>query len=816
MKNKLLEEQIFIIKISSYYLTKNEFQKNDLKEIYYRQLSWIKSLIIKKDKRISYEIRIIYNPDFDSQIKDEINFYIIIRSDKIGKKQFKNYCKNFYDLSVNNYSNYDFEIIDGKNSDLVFNSSDINFVSEIKRQSEVIKLDTIEEKPVKKFGLVSNNKEGGANNFQSQIYHVAPFPIGKNFANTFFKQLSTLNSKYIFSITLKPIDQNKELINLINKQIIICEKFAQLNLSNSSDVNELFPALREKARYYQMFQNNILKSVKGNPLLLQIIVGSNNPLSEILVNLFISYLTELNVEPNFITNKYSSENINLEIRKISLQNKNGTKNIFGKLNLFFDKDDYQSNIKFLLEHNISIEEAAAIFSPPVLLQENLDGIDVKRSPQIPTFEHFPTEGVELGNNYYGNNVKSIKIADDDRRRHQYIVGQTGTGKTTLLKNMIISDIKNGNGLCVIDPHGDLFKELLVTIPQERIKDIVLIDPTDIDYPVGINLLEYRDKTERYFIAQEVVYILSKLLIDEYGAPSLSTFAGPIFFQHVKMNLLLTMSDPDIKSTLFDFYNIFQIENYWKKWLPLKTSDAHLENWVSSVLPNTDYLRQGSEGLSTGAYISSKFEQFLFDPKLRNIFSQSNSTIDFKDIMDSGKILLVNLAKGELSQINSRFLGLVILAKLQSAALERIKIEKKLRKDFFVYIDEFQSITTDNFITLLSEGRKFRISLILANQFISQIPEHIQKAIFGNVGTVVSFRVGLDDAEILEKRFYPYISKEYLIDLANWNAYISTLKDGKPIPPFSLTTILNSINDSKKKVNDIYAFSREHYSKKINS
>ncbi|HED36954.1 MAG TPA: DUF87 domain-containing protein, partial [Ignavibacteria bacterium] len=633
MKNKLLEEQIFIVKISSYYLTKNEFQKNDLREIYYRQLSWIKSIIIKKDKRISYEIRIIYNPDIDSQIKNEINFYIIIRSGKIGKKQFINYCKNFYDLAVNNYSNYDFEIIDSNNSDIVFNPFDVNFVSEIKRQSEIIKLDTIEEKPVKKFGLVSNNKEDGTNSSQSQIYHVAPFPIGKNFANTFFKQLSVSDSKYIFSITLQPIDPNKELVDLINKQIIICEKFAQLNLSQSSDVNELFPALREKARYYQTFQNNILKSINENPLLLQIIVGSNNPLSEILVNLFISYLTELNVEPNFITHRYSSENINLEIRKIFLKDKNGTKNIFGKLNSFFDNGDYQSNIEFLLEHNISLEEAAAIFSPPVLLQENLDGIDVKRSPQIPTFEHFPSGGVELGNNYYGSNVKSIKIVDDDRRRHQYIIGQTGTGKTTLLKNMIISDIKNGNGLCVIDPHGDLFKELLVTIPQERIKDIVLIDPTDIDYPVGINLLEYRNKIDRYFIAQEVVYILSKLLIDEYGATSLSTFAGPIFFQHVKMNLLLAMSDPEIKSTLFDFYNIFQIKDYWKKWLPLKISDTHLENWVGSVLPNTDYSRQGSEGLSTGDYISSKFEQFLFDPMLRNIFSQSKSTIDFKGIMD---------------------------------------------------------------------------------------------------------------------------------------------------------------------------------------
>ncbi len=807
MKENLLIQNVFAIKIKSYYLPINENDKLDLNERYLRQLSWLKSIFIKDDFRFVYELRIIYLPERVEQNAGKIEFYLIIKAAGIDKQTFYVYCNDLFNLAVISFPEYDFEMIVNEQLQHILYPFIVNFVFELKRTIDNINLDTLGDSKVNRIGF--NDKLDEKNNgiSESNIFNVTPYPITKNPANTFYKQLVSSKSNYIFSIILRPVNLNDDFLKFINKQILICERFSQLNLSISSDVNSLFPALKEKAKFYQSFQNHILNSLKEIPLTINIYMGSNNVLQDILANTFISFLTGENSKITIKRPISNSNYINLKMKIV------GAKNIFNLPSVKDPcnaepkgKDDYQS-INNLLEHTIGLEDAASIFSFPLLDAENLEGIETKRSRQIPTFENFPSEGVEVGVNVFGNKEIHIKLKEDDRRRHFYIVGQTGTGKTNLLKNMILSDIRQDKGLCVIDPHGDLFNELLNSMPASRIKDVVLIDPTDVKYPVGINLLEYKTEEQRYFIAQEMVNILKTLMIDEFGVSSIPNYAGPIFFQHVKMNLLLVMSDPQKMGSLFDFYNVFQINDYWKNWLPLKISDPHLENWVTSVLPNTDYQRQGSDGASLGAYISSKFEQFLFDPLLRNIFSQKQSTIDFKEVMDSGKILLVNLSKGALSQINSRFLGLVIMAKLQSEALQRIKIDKSLRKDFFVYIDEFQSITTENFVTLLSEGRKFRISLILANQFISQIPKNILEAIFGNTGTIASFRVGVEDAEILGKKFYPFLSKMDLINLPNWNAYMSTLNKGIPVPPFSIKTEFETICINKNIVEKIYSNSR---------
>ena len=306
----------------------------------------------------------------------------------------------------------------------------------------------------------------------------------------------------------------------------------------------------------------------------------------------------------------------------------------------------------------------------------------------------------------------------------YTVGQTGAGKTTMLKSMILSDINDGEGVCVIDPHGDLFYEILGKIPKHRINDVVLIDPLDIDYPVGLNLLECQYEIQRHFIIQEMVAIISKLIEDEYGPRSFAQFARPIFLQHMRMNLLLAMSDPQNPGTLLEFYTIFQEKEYWRRWLPIQIDDAILKRWVEDALPYVDYTKSSSDGPSMGGYIGSKFESFIFDPLLRNIFSQKRSTVDLRRIMDERKILLVNLTKGQLTETNSRFFGMVFMSMLVAATMERVKQPAANRSDFYIYIDEFQNIATQNIITLLSEGRKFGVSLILANQFLTQVSEKI--------------------------------------------------------------------------------------------
>jgi type IV secretory pathway TraG/TraD family ATPase VirD4 len=436
-------------------------------------------------------------------------------------------------------------------------------------------------------------------------------------------------------------------------------------------------------------------------------------------------------------------------------------------------------------------------------------VDTQRWREKSPPRELPSEGVLIGTSST-DITRSVRVGVSDRLRHVYVVGQTGTGKTTLLRTMILDDIAAGHGLCVIDPHGDLFQELVDSIPDHRRNDVILIDPTYLAYPVGLNMLEWHTEGERHFIAQEFAGILNRLLHDEFG-PSVSEMAGPVFFQHVRMNTLLAMSDPREPGTLIDLYAIFEEPGYWRRWVPLKMRDTQLQRWVDTGLPNADYIRTKPGEVSVGSWIASKFTPFVFDPMLRNVFGQRRSTVDLRDAMDRSKVVLVNLAKGQLTEANSRFFGMVILAKLQTAAMSRAALPADRRQSFFVYVDEFQSVATENFVTLLSEARKFGLGLVLSNQFVSQLENsRISEAIFGNVGTMVAFRVGARDAEIVEREMGPALGRSDVLNLPNWTAYVSTLVDGQVTPPFSIRTIpAGRALGSAEAIRDA---SRERYSR----
>jgi hypothetical protein len=438
-------------------------------------------------------------------------------------------------------------------------------------------------------------------------------------------------------------------------------------------------------------------------------------------------------------------------------------------------------------------EAATAFRLPIATRDGLPGLLVRSARRRPIPRvvalHAPEGGVHLGESRQLDHGQPVFVSERDRRQHMYVVGQTGTGKTTLLKHMVLDDICAGRGVAVIDPHGDLFEELLASIPAERWDDVVVLDPTDIDNPVGLNLLQCDAAEDRHLVVREMHAIMSRLLHDQYGAKS-QEFTGPIFFQHMQMNMLLAMSDPDHPGTLLQFYEIYRTPSFYKRWLPLVWTDHMLDRWVSGPLTKTDYLARSGSDISVGEYLSSKFDDFVFDPMLRSMFGQSRSTIDLLDIMDSGKILLVNLAKGQLSEQNSRFLGMVIMAKLQVAAMRRGRQAKEQRAPFFLYVDEFQNLATENFVLMLSEARKFGLGLVLANQFVSQIDnQRIVDAIFGNVGTLCAFRVGRKDAGMLESQFAPYFSEHDLANLPNWEACLRTTVGGQMAPPFTVNTVV---------------------------
>jgi len=417
----------------------------------------------------------------------------------------------------------------------------------------------------------------------------------------------------------------------------------------------------------------------------------------------------------------------------------------------------------------------------------------------------------LGKNEYLGLAQPVSLSARDRAAHLYVVGQTGSGKTTLLKGMALADMQAGRGLCVIDPHGDLFEELLETIPEHRKEDVVIFDPADDDHPVGFNLLECADDQQRQIVVREMRSIMRRFIEDSYQYMAVQ-YTGPVFYQHMQMNLLLAMSNPNQPGTLLEFYQIYQSRNYWRRWLPLGWEDEQLRRWVEVVLPSMDYTnRNHPQEASFGDYLSSKFVDFVFDPRLRLIFGQPRSTINLGRIMDEGKILLVNLAKGLIGEANAQFLGLMLMAKIQAEVMSRAKLDPAERKPFYIYVDEFQSLATDNFSVLLSEARKYNVSLTLANQFTSQISDpRIVQALFGNVGTILSFRLGLEDARMIEPQFLPYFDLTDLTNLPNWQVCVKAKINGQSPPPFILSTCLPDAVPSEQKAAAVRALSRQKY------
>ncbi len=474
-------------------------------------------------------------------------------------------------------------------------------------------------------------------------------------------------------------------------------------------------------------------------------------------------------------------------------------------------------LRFLVDGH----EAAYAFRFPEDSGDGLPGIEVhaqRMRPIPPELVPNPRKkdtrdsDLYLGINTYLGVPQEVFLPGKDRLTHMYIVGQTGTGKTTLLKTMILSDIHAGRGCALIDPHGDFFNELLGLIPPERIEDVVLLDPSDVEYPVGMNLLNANNAEERHFVVREMQAITKRLMEDQYGYKSVE-FMGPLFNQHLQMNMLLAMSDPDNPGTLFEFFQIFQSREYWKRWIPLKVEDAALRTWVTNVLPNYDYTSVKSGEISVGDYVGSKFADFFFDHRLRNIFSQQTSTIDLSDVMNKGKILLINLAKGLLGEANSRFMGLILMAKIQAEAMKRAKLPASKRQPFFLYVDEFQSLATENFTILLSEARKFGLGLVLANQFISQIKDpRIIQAVFGNVGTLLSFRLGLEDAQLMAPQFLPYFDHIGLTNLPNWRFAAKATVQGRGLPPFTLQTVLPPVQPDAEIAAQVREASRRKYNK----
>ena len=395
----------------------------------------------------------------------------------------------------------------------------------------------------------------------------------------------------------------------------------------------------------------------------------------------------------------------------------------------------------------------------------------------------PDHGILLGTNIYRNIKTPIMMTPADRLRHFYIIGQTGTGKTTLLKTMIRQDILNGEGVCMIDPHGSDIQEVLSFIPPERYEDVIYFDPGYTARPMGLNMLEYdiNFPEQKTFVINEMMSIFNKLF-------DMKATGGPMFEMYFRNAVGLVLEDPDSGCTLVDVSRVFSDKSY----RDLKLSKCK-NPLIASFWKDIATKAGGEASLANVIpYITSKFDVFLSNEIMRPIVAQEKSSFDFRDIMDNKKILLVNLAKGKLGDINSNLIGLIVVGKLLMAALSRTDSFGQDFPPFYLYIDEFQNVTTDSISTILSEARKYKLVLVVAHQYVAQLDDKIKNSVFGNVGSIDAFRVSSEDAEYLEKQFAPVFTAKDLMNLEMHNSYIKMLANNKPTKPFSMETNLPPI------------------------
>ena len=422
---------------------------------------------------------------------------------------------------------------------------------------------------------------------------------------------------------------------------------------------------------------------------------------------------------------------------------------------------------------LNLKEISTIFHFPVAVS-SMSQLKQAKAGEAPAPLNIPTSGILLGYNEFRGVKKEIRITPDDRLRHLYIIGQTGTGKTVILLNMIAQDIANGDGCCLIDPHGTDIQRILGWIPKERFDDVIYFDPAYTARPMGLNMLEAKPG-QKGFVVNELLSMFKQLFAGT------GTEMGAAFEQYFRNSALLVMSHPESGNTVLEIARVLIDEDFREMKLSHCTDPIIQQFWRGAKAVT------GDAGLANWApYITSKFDMFLTNDIMRPIMLQEKSVFDFRKIMDEKKILLVNLSKGLLGDINANLLGLIIVSKIQMAALSRAD-SPDLSKfpNFYLYMDEFQNVTTDSIASILSEARKYHLSLSMAHQFIAQLKDNIKNAVFGNVGTTLTYRVSPEDAEFLEKKYAPTFTARDITKLDNFNSYVNLLAGGVPLKPFSM-------------------------------
>jgi hypothetical protein len=566
---------------------------------------------------------------------------------------------------------------------------------------------------------------------------------------------------------------------------------------------------KEYRKNYSEIIKNIQKGMKAGEAISRSTVGGElvATISDLFFNKPATEKENLNIDSEKIelfSKKIKSNIVETNIRfVVSAKNHIRAEQILTEIESTFNQFNLVEGNSFIykrasgslkrLQRIFSFREFVPSTSIPLSLTElstliHLPVNGILSSPQFkqsqantaPAPNDIPTEGTVLGVNRHRNNERTIFMTELDRMRHLYVIGQTGTGKSKFLTNLIIQDIQHGNGVCMIDPHGTDIEEVLGAIPPEREKDVIYFDPSRMDRVIGLNMLEYdiNKPEQKTFVVNELFSIFQKL----YGANPESM--GPMFEQYFRNATLLVMEDPESGNTLMDISRVMADAKYRRMKLDKAKNPVVVQFWREIAT------KAGGEAALENIvpYIVSKFDVFTANDYMRPIIGQQKSAFNFRQVMDERKILLVNLAKGRLGEINANLIGMIFVGKILMAALSRVDDPTKSFAPFYLHIDEFQNVSTPAIASILSEARKYKLSLTMAHQFIAQLDPNIKDAVFGNVGSIASFRVGSDDAQFLEQQFKPVFEAKDLMNVPNYNAFIRMLSNGIPTKPFSLATL----------------------------
>jgi DNA helicase HerA-like ATPase len=781
-----------------------------LQNLMTRQVRWLSCLINAGDERVTYDLRFLCTPDPDFYLRGKMTIALLCRVEGFTEAQTQDFayealrlCEAFFD------DEYEFSLITrALEFDQLLTPFSIKSAAEISRRSERLPLDTLPvqaSKPALGFPGASTRSVADSSRY---VYHVSPYLKNAESPTSWFKLLLMQKTELAVSFRLCPTKLKAEEAAFLEDQIMRCERYAQIGIGNvSENLEAIRPTLKEQARSFQKQFTRALSVLKDSAALLRIEVVGAERIPQTLVHGLASHLTQpaggLGTSDNadaYLTGGYKVDRIEeAALPRITES--------FVRLDLPVQPDSLTSPCAERLRYLFDSQEVAAVFCfPPPL--EDTPGMNLKASRTQMAPAALPEAGHLIGVNDHNGYTREVRLRRDDRRRHIYALGQTGSGKSTMFEAMIVADMQAGEGLCVIDPHGDLIRNLLHRVPDSRTKDVILFEPFDTERPIGLNMLEVSNEEQKDFAVQEMISIFYKLVTDP-------AMLGPMFEHNMRNAMLTLLADDEYPGTLVEIPRIFTDVEF-QRYKIAKLKDPIVRNfWEKEMTKTSDFHKSEMLG-----YLISKVGRFVENSMIRNIVGQAKSGFNFRQIMDEGKIILVNLAKGRIGEINAKLLGLILVSKIEMAALSRADVPESERRDFYLYVDEFQNFITDSFASILSEARKYRLNLVIAHQYLGQLEQRagaqgaaskdLREAVFGNVGTRVIFRTSAEDAEYLEKELYPVFNQYDLSNLPNFHTCVTTLIDGQVSRPFSLKTILDQTPTDAERAQSIREASRQRY------